>query len=334
MLECIGMKRKANWQDYDAKVAHLEIRMGELQRECRRRGIPIVILYEGFSAAGKGTMISKMIKPLDPRGFKVYTMQKETEEEQMHPYLWRYATKMPAKGRIHVFDRSWYQGYPKNLQAEEIRQYEKQFADDGVVLIKFFLAITKKEQKKRLEHLEKDKNTRWRVTKEDWKKNESYDKYLERYDEMLLNTDSADAPLIIVEAMDKKYAQIKIMACVVERLEQAIRDDSVPKKEVKDSDLTAATMDDDLRSGVLKAVDLSLTIDPEEYKVKRKDLQKRLETLHNKMYLKRVPVILAFEGWDAAGKGGVIKRITSSIDPRGYEVVPTASPNDVEKSHQ
>ena len=146
MLEKVDMKRKADWQDYDARMAHLEIRMGELQRACREQGIPIAIVFEGFSAAGKGTMIGKMISPLDPRGFKVYTMEKESEDDKMHPYLWRFATKMPAQGRIHIFDHSWYQGYPQVLQAEEIRQYERQYTDDGVVLIKFFLAITKERR--------------------------------------------------------------------------------------------------------------------------------------------------------------------------------------------
>lgn len=330
MLEKVDMKRKADWQDYDARMAHLEIRMGELQRACREQGIPIAIVFEGFSAAGKGTMIGKMISPLDPRGFKVYTMEKESEDDKMHPYLWRFATKMPAQGRIHIFDHSWYQGYPQVLQAEEIRQYERQYTDDGVVLIKFFLAITAKEQKKRLSALEKSKDTKWRVTEKDWKKNKNYDKYLEQYDSMLIQTDTSNAPWTVVEAMDKKYAICKILTTVVGRLELALE---AKKAGMKATDAVPDILEEDLRNGVLQGVDLSLTMEPEEYKKKRKELQKRLEVLHNKMYLQRVPVVLAFEGWDAGGKGGAIKRITQCIDPRGYEVVPVASPNDVEKSH-
>ena len=147
MLDKVMMERKEVRKDYDERLAHLEIRMGELQRQCRSMGIPIVIVFEGFSASGKGTMIGRMIRPLDPRGFQVFTMEKETKEDKRHPYLWRYATKMPAKGRIHIFDHSWYQGFPDILQADEICRYEKQFTDDGVVLIKFFLAITKRSTK-------------------------------------------------------------------------------------------------------------------------------------------------------------------------------------------
>lgn len=330
MLEKIDEKKRADWPDYDDRMAHLEIRMGELQRQCKEMGIPIAIVFEGFESSGKGTMIGKMIQPLDPRGFKVYTMEKETEEQRMRSYLWRYATKMPAKGRIHIFDRSWYQGFAEELSAEEINRFEKQFTDDQVVLIKFFLAITKKEQKKRLTALEEDENTRWRVTKKDWQKNKDYDTYLEKYDAMLIQTDTSNAPWTVVEAMDKKYALCKIMTTIVRRLEIAI------EGKEKGSSVWEAVpdiLDEDLRNGVLKGIDLSLTLDPEEYKRKRKDLQKRLATLHNRMYLERVPVVLAFEGWDAGGKGGAIKRLTQCMDPRGYEVVPVASPNDVEKSH-
>jgi len=330
MLEKIDMKKKADWQDYDARMAHLQIRMGELQRQCKELEIPIMILFEGFEASGKGTMINKMIQPLDPRGFKVYTMEKETEDDRMHPYFWRYFIKTPAKGRIHIFDHSWYQGLQKGeLTSEEIRQFERQFTDDGMIIIKFFLAITKKEQKKRLSELEKDKSTKWRVGNEDWDENKNYEDLLSRYDDMLIQTDTPNAPWMIIEAMDKKYAICKIMSTVVKRLEAVIE-----KRDKKDeATYFDCALEDDLRSGVLQDIDLSLTLEPEEYKKKRKDLQKRLEILHNKMYLQRVPVVLAFEGWDAGGKGGAIKRITQCIDPRGYEVVPVAAPNDVEKSH-
>lgn len=330
MLEQIEMKKKADWQDYDARMAHLEIRMGELQRECKELGIPIMIVFEGFEASGKGTMINKMIQPLDPRGFKVFTMERVYEEDRMHPYLWRYSIKTPEKGRMHIFDRSWYQGLEDDsLTMEEIRQFERQFTDDGMVLIKFFLAITKKEQKKRLERLEGDKTTKWRVQKKDWKKNKQYGQYLGQYDRMLIQTDTSNAPWTVVEAMEKKYAICKIMTTIVRRLESAV----AQKKKGAEGSEPIQDLGDELLNGVLNGVDLSLDLEPEMYKAKRKDLQRRMAVLHNKMYLKRVPVILAFEGWDAGGKGGAIKRITQCMDPRGYEVVPIASPNDTEKAH-
>ncbi|MEE3468429.1 MAG: phosphate--AMP phosphotransferase [Eubacterium sp.] len=339
MLEKIDLKKKANWSDTDERIGKLEIRIGELQRRCKELGIPIMVLFEGYEASGKGTMIGRMIRALDPRGFQVFPMEKETEEDKMHPYLWRFFTKTPAKGRIHIFDKSWYQGYfADKLTPEEIRQFEKQFVDDGNLIVKFFLAITGKEQKKRLKALEKNKSTKWRVNKSDWSENKNYDEQVLRYDTLLIKTDTHEAPWTVVEAMDRKYATMKILTTLAKSMEAAVKaaekKTSAPASEdEKTSGSMTAMEHEEFKNGVLAGIDLSKKITDEEYRKKKKELQKRLAILHNKMYLKRVPVVLAFEGWDAGGKGGAIKRITQAIDPRGYEVVPTASPNDIEKAH-
>ena len=361
MLEKIDLKKKANWSDTDERIDKLEIRIGELQRRCKDLGIPVMVLFEGYEASGKGTMIGRMIRALDPRGFQVFPMEKETEEDRMHPYLWRYFTKTPAKGRIHIFDKSWYQGYfSEQLTPEEIRQFEKQFVDDGNLIVKFFLAITEKEQKKRLKALEKNKSTKWRVNKSDWEENKNYDEQVLKYDTLLIKTDTHEAPWTVVEAMDRKYATMKILTTLAKAMEQAVKaaeakeaakaaSKTKPGGEMSDSaaeailgrdaadDGTKSGLSDmeheEFKNGVLAGIDLSKTLSDEEYRKKKKDLQRRLAILHNKMYLKRVPVVLAFEGWDAGGKGGAIKRITQAIDPRGYEVIPTASPNDIERAH-
>ncbi len=344
MLEKIDLKKKATWPDTDDRIKKLEIRIGELQRKCKDLGIPIMVLFEGYEASGKGTMIGRMIRALDPRGFQVFPMEKETEEDRMHPYLWRFFTKTPAKGRIHIFDKSWYQGYfSEKLTPEEIRQFEKQFTDDGNLIVKFFLAITEKEQKKRLKALEKNKSTKWRVNKSDWNENKNYEEQVLRYDTLLIKTDTHESPWTVVEAMDKKYATMKILTTLAKAMEEAVKafEEKKAAKNAKETEAYLGAGDaskqdsehEEFKNGVLAGIDLSKTLTDDEYKKKKKDLQKRLSILHNKMYLKRVPVVLAFEGWDAGGKGGAIKRITQSIDPRGYEVVPTASPNDIEKAH-
>ncbi len=341
MLEKINLKKKGDWKDFGERVKKLEVRIGELQRRAKELGIPVMVLFEGYEASGKGTMIGRMIRAFDPRGFQVFTTEKESEEDRMHPYLWRFFTKTPAKGRIHIFDKSWYQGYfSGKLTPEEIRQFEKQFTDDGNLIIKFFLAITRKEQKNRLSALMKTKSTRWRVKKSDWIQNKNYDEQVKKYDELLINTDTENCPWTVVEAMDRKYATMKILTTVAKALEEAIK--KAESKAENKAEKTSAGGEknssenikhEDFKNGVLAGVDLSKTISEEDYRKRKKELQRRLAVLHNKMYLKRVPVVLAFEGWDAGGKGGAIKRITQAIDPRGYEVVPTASPNDIERAH-
>lgn len=304
MLDKINLNKKMGKKEYDDRMAPLELRFGELQRECRKLGIPVMILFEGFGAAGKGTMINRLIRPLDPRGFSVFTTGKETKEDKMHPYFWRFATKTPPKGGMHIFDRSWYQGIieDKQLTCDEINAFEEQFTEDGDVIIKFFLYITKKEQKKRFEALESNKETRWRVTKKDWMHNENYKTYLERFDHMLIRTDTPNAPWVVVEAMDKEYASCKIMTTVVSRLEEAIcqKKKELEAKEAeckKESNTVLHEVAPGFANGVLNGSDLTKDISPEEYKAKKKDLQKRLSVLHNKMYQERVPVMLAFEGW-------------------------------------
>lgn len=354
MIEKIDLGKQLNKKEYKELSEQLSLRLSELQRELKALGVPIMVLFEGWGASGKGTLINQLIRPLDPRGFRVFTIQKPLEEEKMRPFLWRFWTKTPAKGRMYVFDRSWYQrilldgmemNYAKeqfNLAYDEIINFEEQLTDDGVCIIKFFLHISKEEQAKRFKKLEKSKETAWRVTKEDWKHNEQYDKYLKVMDEMLIKTDTDFAPWTIIEATDREYAAIKIMSTVVEKMEQTKIKAEKKKAEMEQKKLEEtqektpvwdSTWNDKFKNGVLNGVDLSKSLEKEEYKNKLKKLQDKLSILHNEMYQKRIPVVLAFEGWDAGGKGGAIKRITECIDPRGYEVIPTASPNDIEKSH-
>lgn len=345
MLEKIDLTKDMGKQEAKELLNALDVELSRLQREARALNIPAMVIFEGWGAAGKGTLINRLIQPLDPRGFKVFTIQKPTEDETMHPFLWRFWTKTPAKGRIHIFDRSWYDKVlreridsgvhekEKGDAYQDIVSFEETLSLDGTLIIKFFLHISKKEQKKRFEKLEESPETRWRVTKEDWKHHKQYDEYLKAYDDMLEKTDTDFAPWTIIEATDREYAAVKILTCVADRLKETIaqrsKETAADKPQVSDQTEGTAQM----RTSVLSQVNLDKCYEKEEYKKRLKSLQKRLEILHSEIYKKRIPVVLAFEGWDAGGKGGAIKRLTEKMDPRGYEVIPTASPNDIEKAH-
>lgn len=316
-------------------------RLGQLQRECKDAGIPVTVVFEGWSAAGKGTLISRLIRPLDPRGFMVYTTQKPGKEELLRPFMWRFWTKTPEKGRIHIFDRSWYSRSVEETPGREIMQlkqhweeivdFERQLHDDGTLFIKFFLHIDKKEQKKRFDKLLKKRETAWRVTKKDMKSHKEYEQYAVLYDKMLIATDSSFAPWTIVEATDEDYATDKIMRVTIQRMEEALVQIKRKSEQAKWQESQEET--EIFSNSVLAGVNPDMPMSKQEYKKRRKELQARLALLHNQMYKERIPVVLAFEGWDAGGKGGAIKRITENIDPRGYAVIPTASPNDIEKKH-
>ena len=319
-----------------------------LQREARAKGLPVMVIFEGWGASGKGTMISRLIQPLDPRGFKVFTIQAENEEEHMHPFLWRFWTKTPAKGRMHIFDRSWYRRViteqmdapmdQKRLDAayHQILSFEEQLSADGTLIIKFFLHISADEQEKRLKKLERSSETKWRVTKADWKHFKQYKAYLPMYDHMLEQTDMSWAPWHVIEATDREYAAVKVMTIVAGMIEERLNEENAKESRSHLAERAQEELpgtEETMRTTVLDGVDVSLTMTKEDYKKRLSVLQKELTRLQNEMYLKRIPVVVALEGWDAAGKGGAIKRLTEPLDPRGYEVVPTAAPNDIEKAH-
>jgi polyphosphate:AMP phosphotransferase len=343
MLERIDLSKKLGKKEYKKIEDEFAPKLAALQRECKSQGIPIMIVFEGWGAAGKGTLINQLIQPLDPRGFKVYSIQNANEEERMRPFLWRFWTKTPAKGRMNIFDRSWYRrvsvermdGITTDLQLQtafdEIRSFEEQLTDDGTILIKFFLHISKKEQEKRFRALEASKETAWRVTKDDWRRNKEYDKYLMIIEEMIQKTDTDYGPWTIIEATDREFASVKIMTTVIDRLSEAVEEkksEQVSKRQNKEIKFSG-----EYRTSMLDDINPTKEMSKEEYKEKLQKLQNKLFYLHSEMYRQRIPAVLAFEGWDAGGKGGAIKRLTQKLDPRGYEVFPTAAPNDIEKAH-
>jgi polyphosphate kinase 2 (PPK2 family) len=217
MLEKLDLSKKIDKKTYKDTMKEQSERLGLLQRECKDAGIPVMIVFEGMGASGKGTQINRLIQALDPRGFDVYANDKSTEEERMRPFLWRFWTKLPAQGRIALFDRSWYRqvttlrfegkipetALPEAFQ--DIQSFERQLTDDGMVIIKLFLYISKDEQKKRFNRLEASKENSWRVTEEDWRRNKEYGRFLEISEEMLQRTDMDCAPWTIIEGTDKDY---------------------------------------------------------------------------------------------------------------------------------
>lgn len=343
MLEKVDLNKTVDKETFKKESEALWERLGLLQRQLRTDKIPVMIVFEGLSAAGKGIQINRLIQPLDPRGFAVYASRQAGEEEVMRPFLWRYFTKTPEAGRIAIYDRSWYHKvtadrFDHSLKKkdipgtfEDILSFERQLAEDGMVIIKLFLHISKEEQKRRFKKLEDNKEMSWRVSKEDWEQNKEYDKYIRICEEMLQKTDTEYAPWSIVEATDKNYAAMKIMDTVADRLEYEVNRLEAKQKLPKEVD--SSILEDRFKNGVLSGIDLTKSLTKEEYKEKADVLQKRLEALHSDIYRLRIPVVLGFEGWDAGGKGGAIMRLTSHLDPRGYKVNPTAAPNDVERVH-
>ncbi len=328
--------------EFDSDVMDkLESRLSELQREIKTAGIPVMIVFDGWSASGKGTMISRLLKALDPRGFKVYSLTEPTETENRYPEMHRYWMKIPSSGNIAIFDRSWY----RNLEFKEgkshksenhqkifdIVDFESQLAAEGYLIIKFFLHISENEQKKRFEKLKSVKSTEWRVGKSDIKQNENYDKVYRVLCDIFSKTDIVCAPWHIVDAKDRDSAAACVYSTVIESIERALEHKSrgLDINPILHNISSPAQL---MPSQKLKDIDLSIDLGDDNYKKHLKECQSRLFVLQNELYRRKIPMIIAYEGWDAAGKGGNIKRITQALDPRGYEVIPIASPTSEEKS--
>lgn len=342
MIKEVDLSKTIEKKDYESIMPNLKLKLAELQRKAKDLNIPINIVFEGWGASGKGTFINEIILPLDPRGFNVYTTNSLNEEERLRPFLWRFWIKTPERGRIAIFDKSWYrralveridskiEGQVLLKTFDDINSFEKQLVDDGNVIIKFYLHINKKEQQKRFRKLEKNPATAWKVTEADWKHNEQYDKYLYVIDEMFENTDKDYAPWTIIEAEDKRFAVVKIFKTIINSIE-----DRIDKMNCKNISIIneKSREAESVNSTVLEKIDLKKTLSFDEYNEKLKIYQKKLRDIEYEIYTRRIPVVILYEGWDAAGKGGNIKRITKNLDPRGYQVVPVAAPNDIEKAH-
>jgi AMP-polyphosphate phosphotransferase len=345
MLKNVDLTREVGKADYKRLKGDQDLKLADLQRQVKALGLPVIIVFEGWSASGKGTLINQLILPLDPRGFAVYSASGPTDEEKFYPFLWRFWRRTPTRGRLAIFDRSWnrrvvsarIEGQLKGKQLqqafEDIRSFERQLTDDGVVMVKFFLHISQREQKQRFDALRENAATAWRVTEADLWQNKHYDEYLASAEDMLTETDTDCAPWTVVEAHDRRFATLKAFATLIDALERSVAVAGQKASEAQAAPVQPAPTINAFKTTALDHVDLSLSLTADEYAERLKGAQSRLRELEHQIYRRRMPVAIAYEGWDAAGKGGNIRRLTQNLDPRGYEVIPVAAPNDIEKAH-
>ncbi len=243
MLEQIDLTKKLPKREFKARLPYLRDRLYDLQKACWDAGIPSVILFEGWDAAGKGTSVKALTRRLEPRGFKLYPIQAPRTYETHMPWLWRFWLKLPNYGEMAIFDRSWYgrvlvervEGITPEAQwrkaYRDIANFERTIADDGYVIIKFWLHISKAEQRKRFKKLEKDPLTAWHVQPEDWEHHRKYAEYLRAVEEMLERTETEWGPWTIVEATDRCWARAKIFETIISRLEEALKQRGLPLPE-------------------------------------------------------------------------------------------------------
>ena len=240
MLEKVDLSKKLSKKEYKARLPYLRDRLYDLEKACWDAHIPSVIVFEGWDAAGKGTSINLLTQRLDPRGFKLHAIQEARTYEKHMPWLWRFWLKLPNYGEMAIFDRSWYgrllvervEGFAPEEEwrraYRDIVGFEHTIADDGYVVIKFFLHISNEEQARRFKKLEKDALESWHVQQEDWEHHRRYDEYVLAIEEMLERTDTEWGPWTIVEATDRRWTRAKIFETIIYRLEETLDERGAP----------------------------------------------------------------------------------------------------------
>lgn len=322
-----------------ARLKEERMKLMDNQNKTAEAKLPVLVLVEGWAASGKGSLIGKAIQQMDPRFYNVASLEIIREEDKRKPFLWRYFTQIPENGKFVFMDSGWFSQYATELLSKDcdpvtadqhlnsILSFERQLVDNGYLLIKCFLNITKDDQTKRQKALLASPDTAWRVTTSDMEQNRRYKEYQETFNSCIAKTDRTYAPWHIIDSSNKKDAELAFLQLMNEELEKAL---------VKKPGIDSPLLKDEFpKADVIPLSDIPLAdcVTPDHvYKSELKKLQKELRNLHNRLYRKGIPVIIAYEGWDAAGKGGNIKRLSACLDPRGYTVHPIASPLPPEKN--
>jgi polyphosphate:AMP phosphotransferase len=327
---------------------------------------PVIILFAGVDGGGKGDTVNILNEWMDPRWLVTRAYDDPSDEERDRPEYWRFWRDLPSKGRIGLFLSSWYSQpilrrvYEKDDEAifddrlDRILAFEKALADDGALIMKFWMHLSHDAQKKRLKKLEKDPLTSWRVTQQDWDHWHIHDRFEAAAERTIMRTSTGTAPWTIVEGLDPHYRSLTVGNIVQQEITRHL--EVVSKKklllqeleaqrtavvaETQEADAGETAVDDAAvvlgpLSGatILSSLDMSQKLQKSDYKKQLKECQARLNQLHRKALKKKISTILLFEGPDAAGKGGAIRRITAALDARHYQVIPIAAPTDEEQAH-
>ncbi len=237
MLNTIDLTPTLEGEEYDRELVKYQVALNSLAYQVYVQQRPVIMVFEGWDAAGKGGAIRRVTEKIDPRGYVVYPIAAPKGDEGTHHYLWRFWNRLPEAGQIAIFDRSWYgrvmveriEGFCTEDEWKrayrEINQFERQLIDFGTILLKFWLQVSKEEQLARFNARASDRLRSWKLTDEDWRNREKWDRYEEAVNDMLLKTSTVSAPWTVVEANSKGYARVKVLRTLVEKLTQELQYD-------------------------------------------------------------------------------------------------------------
>jgi polyphosphate:AMP phosphotransferase len=348
MFESAELGHKIDKATYDKEVPELRKELLDAQFDLAEQAkFPVIILVGGVDGAGRGETVNLLNEWMDSRFLMTHGMGEPSDEEMERPMMWRFWRALPPKGRIGIFLGSWYtwpilnrvMGVTKladlDQSLERAKSLEKMLTDEGALIIKFWLHLSKDMQEKRLKLLEKNPKTRWRVTKRDWDHYKRYNKFLTVNESVLRHTSTAEAPWIVIEGSDDRYRSLTVGKVILEALRKRLSETSkkTEAKEAKVAKVRAAPLLPSIdKLNILETLDLAQKLEKKKFESELEKYQGKLALLTQDPKFKDITVVAVFEGNDAAGKGGAIRRITSAVDARQYQVVPIAAPTEEERA--
>lgn len=337
MFESAELGHKISKSVYDDAVPQLREELLNAQFDLAQQGrFPVIILIGGIDGAGRSETVDLLNAWMDPRFIQTHGMGEPSDEEMERPMMWRFWRALPPKGRIGLFLGSWYtwpilhriKGHTNDGELvqslERARRFEKMLTDEGALVLKFWLHLSREKQYDRLHDLEKSARTRWRVTERDWEHYKQYDKFRVVNETVIRHTSTAEAPWLIVEGEDHRYRSLTIGQSILQSLRQRLDETTQAAAKVAAPPLLSAID----KLDILHTLDQSLTLGKPEYRKALDKYQGKLALLSRDPRFNKMTVVVVFEGNDAAGKGGAIRRLTSALDARRYEIIPVAAPTE------
>ncbi len=348
MFRTAELGRTVTKEEYAAAEPALRIEILELQQRLRTADFPVIIVFGGVDGAGKNQTINLINEWMDPRWIVTRAYSAPSDEERERPEFWRYWRDMPPRGKTGLFLRSWYSApvldsaYGRIGEAElagrldRILAFETTLANEGALIIKFWLHLSEKAQKRQLKRQSKDPNESWRVTETDWRHWKMYPQFIHAAERTITRTSTVQAPWTIIEGEHQRYRELAVLTAFRDAANRHLQSRALLREtriQVRKLESPVPTFADRrAQPSILDTLDMTRTCTKEHYDAELPRLTAKFNALYREAKAQGISTVVVFEGWDAAGKGGAIRRLTGALDARDYQVLPVAAPTDEERA--
>lgn len=333
--------RQVSKEEFEAQEPRLRVDLINAQYDLRKASFPVFLVIAGNDRIGCNHLIDRLHEWMDARYIDTHVFGTPTREERDRPRFWRYWTSLPPKGKIAILSGAWplnavaervtgelgKQEYAKRL--DHIRQFEREHAEDGALILKFWIDVPHQEMKKRLKAARKDPNRIWWMEDIDWSICEHHDDVTQPVEQLIETTTTPHAPWFVVDGTHDRHRDLEVTTTIRSALQTRLRDEVMDNSQPEKDNTPPMTS----RSSALQTVDLSASLEKDEYREQLEKYRRKLNRVMRVACQQRRTAVLVFEGWDAAGKGGVIRRITGALPARSYKLVPIAAPSVEEKKY-